>query len=49
MQFIDLKTQYEQIQDKINSRIQTVLSHGQYIMGPEVKLLEEKLAEYIVN
>lgn len=47
MQFIDLKTQYERLQEKINARIKTVLEHGQYIMGPEVKELEDKLAAYV--
>jgi len=46
MQFIDLKTQYGELRAAINSRIQAVLDHGQYIMGPEVKELEEKLAVY---
>lgn len=44
--FIDLKTQYEILKAEINERIQVVLDHGQYIMGPEVQELEEKLAEY---
>lgn len=47
MQFIDLKTQYQHLQTKIDKRIQQVLMHGKYIMGPEVKELEEKLAEYV--
>ena len=47
MQFIDLKTQQNLIRDKIDKRIQDVLNHGQYIMGPEVRELEEKLAEYV--
>jgi UDP-2-acetamido-2-deoxy-ribo-hexuluronate aminotransferase len=46
MEFIDLKTQYSVLRDDINKRIQTVLDHGQYIMGPEVKELEEKLVAY---
>lgn len=41
--FIDLKSQYEALKPKIHERINTVLEHGQYIMGPEVKELEEKL------
>lgn len=45
--FIDLKTQYTALKEDINSRIQTVLEHGQYIMGPEVAELEAKLAEYV--
>jgi UDP-2-acetamido-2-deoxy-ribo-hexuluronate aminotransferase len=46
MQFIDLKAQYSALRENINARIQTVLDHGQYIMGPEVKELEERLATY---
>lgn len=44
--FIDLKTQYRALQPQIQERINRVLEHGQYIMGPEVKELEEKLAAY---
>lgn len=47
MQFIDLKTQYQRLEEKINNRIKAVLDHGQYIMGPEVAELEEKLAVYV--
>jgi len=46
MQFIDLKKQYQVLRDPINARIQKVLDHGQYIMGPEVKELEAALAAY---
>jgi UDP-2-acetamido-2-deoxy-ribo-hexuluronate aminotransferase len=46
MDFIDLKTQYEVLRTSINSRIQAVLDHGQYIMGPEVHELEGRLAAY---
>ena len=46
MQFIDLKAQYQALKDSIDGRIHAVLDHGQYIMGPEVKELEGKLAEY---
>ncbi|MCD4696889.1 MAG: DegT/DnrJ/EryC1/StrS aminotransferase family protein [Bacteroidales bacterium] len=46
MQFIDLKAQQARIKDKIDANIQNVLAHGKYIMGPEVKELENKLAEY---
>ncbi len=45
--FIDLKTQYEALKPQIQARINAVLEHGQYIMGPEVKELEEKLAAYV--
>lgn len=45
--FIDLKAQYRPIEDKIKSRINAVLEHGQFVMGPEVKELEKNLAEYV--
>ena len=45
--FIDLKAQYAQLKTRIDARIQAVLDHGQYIMGPEVKELEVKLAAYV--
>jgi len=44
--FIDLKTQYQALQLQIQERINRVLEHGQYIMGPEVRELEEKLQDY---
>ena len=44
MDFIDLKTQYAALRESVNARIQKVLDHGQYIMGPEVAELEQKLA-----
>lgn len=44
--FIDLQAQYAALRESINARIQTVLDHGQYILGPEVIELEEKLTEY---
>lgn len=46
MPFIDLATQYELNRDAINKAIQKVLDHGQYIMGPEVKELESRLADF---
>ena len=47
MDFIDLKTQQKAILPAINERIRRVLAHGQYIMGPEVQELEERLASYV--
>lgn len=46
MQFIDLKTQFERIEDDVFSRVSTVLQSQKYVMGPEIAELEEKLAEY---
>lgn len=45
--FIDLTTQQRELRPKIERNIHRVLHHGQYIMGPEVKQLEERLAEYV--
>lgn len=46
MEFIDLKSQYQRLKKDIDAGIQRVLDHGQYILGPEVAELEEKLAAY---
>lgn len=46
MEFINLKSQYKTLRPSINARIQAVLDHGSYIMGPEVDELEAKLAHY---
>ncbi len=46
MQFIDLAAQQARIKDKIDANIQKVLAHGQYILGPEVTELEEKMAAF---
>lgn len=46
IEFIDLKAQYADLRESINGRIQRVLDHGQYIMGPEVRELEERLEAY---
>lgn len=46
MEFIDLKAQYAKLKIQIDAGIQKVLEHGQYILGPEVTELENKLAEY---
>lgn len=45
--FIDLKAQQNRIKAEIDAGIQRVLAHGQYILGPEVIELEEKLASYV--
>lgn len=46
MQFIDLKRQQAEIKTEVDRRIQDVLAHGRYILGPEVTELEERLATY---
>jgi len=44
--FTDLASQQAQLRSQIEQRIEQVLRHGQYILGPEVAELEEKLAAY---
>ncbi len=44
--FIDLKAQYHALKPTIQERIDNVLEHGQYILGPEVNELEERLASF---
>lgn len=47
MEFIDLKSQQNRIRADLDRRIAAVLDHGQYIMGPEVQELEERLASFV--
>src|SRR6187455_3287119 len=47
MDFIDLKTQYQRVRESMNRRMQAVLDHGQFVLGPEHQELERKLAEYV--
>ena len=47
MQLIDLQAQYQRIKPDVDARIQAVLDHGRYVMGPEVEALEARLAEYV--
>lgn len=47
MDFRDLKTQYEQLKDSIDTNINEVLTSARFISGPWVKELESKLAEYV--
>lgn len=49
MDFINLKAQQDLIKKPLDNAIQRVLSHGHYVMGPEVFELEEKLSEFIGN
>src|SRR6056300_1759360 len=47
MEFIDLTTQQNLIRDHLDARINKVLDHGKYIMGPEIEELEERLRDYV--
>ena len=44
--FIDLKSQYIDLKQNINKRINNVLDHGIFINGPEVSILEEDLCKF---
>src|SRR5580693_5046899 len=44
--FIDLATQQVRLKPQIDAAIQRVLAHGGYVMGPEVRIFEEQLAEF---
>ena len=46
VEFIDLKAQFCALQPEIEGRINAVLRHGHFIMGPEVAELERRLAAY---
>jgi dTDP-4-amino-4,6-dideoxygalactose transaminase len=46
MPFIDLGEQYRRIERDVRERIDSVLAHGKYIMGPEVAELEAELADF---
>ena len=47
MHFIDLAAQQKRIRRQLDERIKKVLDHGQYILGPEISELEEKLAAFV--
>lgn len=44
--FLDLKPQYNELKGPINERIQTILNHGQFILGPEVAESEKALSTF---
>lgn len=46
MQFIDLKAQYRSLKTEIDTNIQAVVDSAQFIGGPFVRELEEKLAAF---
>ena len=47
MEFRDLKKQYQELKNEIDANLSTVLTSARFISGPQVKELEEKLAEYV--
>jgi dTDP-4-amino-4,6-dideoxygalactose transaminase len=44
--FVDLAAQQRRIRDGVDAAIARVLAHGQYILGPEVRMLEADLAQF---
>ncbi len=46
VEFIDLGAQQRRIGDKVEAAVKRVLAHGKYIMGPEVKTLEDQLSRF---
>lgn len=44
--FIDLATQRDRLQPQLDQAIARVLGHSQFILGPEVRELEARLADY---
>ncbi len=46
MQFIDLKTQFKKIEADVRKRMDDILEHGKFVMGPEIKELEERVTSY---
>ena len=44
--FIDLAAQQRRIKPQIDAALQTVLSHGAYVMGPEVRSFEKQLSAF---
>ncbi|AIJ04928.1 DegT/DnrJ/EryC1/StrS aminotransferase [Methanocaldococcus bathoardescens] len=45
--FIDLKREYSEIKDEINSAIQKVLERGWFILGKELEKLEHEFSKYV--
>jgi dTDP-4-amino-4,6-dideoxygalactose transaminase len=46
MEFIDLSKQYFNIKKDIDKSINLILKRGNFILGKEVKILEDKIAQY---
>ncbi|MEO8668082.1 MAG: DegT/DnrJ/EryC1/StrS aminotransferase family protein [Bauldia sp.] len=46
IQLFDLQRQRARLETDIRARMDQVLAHGQFILGPEVDLLEKRLAAY---
>lgn len=47
MQFRDLKRQYQALKADIDAAVLDAMASGAYIMGPQVRELEQQLADYV--
>lgn len=47
IQMVDLKGQYEQIKDRVNTSIQEVIDNTSFINGPEVHSFQKELEDYL--
>lgn len=47
MDFIDLKTQYQNYRSEIDPLLSDIMANARFIMGPELKAFETQAAEYI--
>ena len=47
MKFIDIQQQYQRYRSEIDARMQEVMQHSRFIMGPEVQEPEGVLADYV--
>ena len=47
MEFRDLKKQYEVLSQEIDEAVLKAMRSGRFIMGPEVRQLEDELSEYV--
>jgi UDP-2-acetamido-2-deoxy-ribo-hexuluronate aminotransferase len=47
IQMVDLKLQYEKLRSEIDDAILSVINSGAFIRGPQVRLFEEELKEYM--
>ena len=46
LKFNDVKSNYNLNKERIDKNIKKVIAHGQFIMGPEIELLEKKLSSF---
>ncbi|MFZ4771946.1 MAG: aminotransferase class I/II-fold pyridoxal phosphate-dependent enzyme, partial [Ferruginibacter sp.] len=47
IQMVDLKSQYIKIKAEVDAGIQEVINNTQFIKGPQIKVFEENLAQYL--